>query len=147
MIYQGSNRYPVTEAVLHCAAINTGQFDGYTPQAILNAVKRWHLQRNFKREGYHVLCIPDGGLYMWRPFDMQGAHVIEANRGTLGILMIESRKITKVGEFSDWFTDAQRDSVRALLRNLPCITKVSGHNDYAAKLCPGFKVKTSYWLA
>lgn len=147
MIYQGKARHPVREVVLHCAAINTGQFDGMPPLQVFATVNRWHVERGFKNFGYHGLIMPSGLWYRGRPFDQIGAHVIGHNRGTLGFLLIESRKITHVGQFSDWFTPAQDNVLRAILEDLRIsqgINNVSGHNDYAPRLCPGFKV--SEWL-
>ena len=71
---------------------------------------------------------------------------VEKNRGTLGFLLVESRQIRYIGEFEDWFTKWQRQRLRSLLKEIPGLEKVSGHNDYAAKLCPGFYVKTEDWL-
>jgi hypothetical protein len=149
MIYQGKARHPVREVVLHCAAINTGQFDGMPPFQVFATIDKWHRQRQppFKCFGYHGLIMPSGLFYRGRPFDQIGAHVIGHNAGTLGFLLIESRKITQVGQFSDWFTPAQDKVLRAMLEDLrisQAIQTVSGHNDYANKLCPGFRV--SEWL-
>jgi len=71
---------------------------------------------------------------------------LPAAAGTLGFLLIESRKIDRMGEFADWFTRQQELSLQARLRMIEGIEKVSGHNDYAPKLCPGFKVRSSDWL-
>lgn len=147
MIYQGKARHPVREVVLHCAAINTGQFDGMPPFQVFATVNRWHLERGFASFGYHGLIMPSGIYYRGRPFEQIGAHVIGHNRGTLGFLLIESRKITKIGTFADWFTPHQDKVLRGILEDLReshGIQTVSGHNDYAPKLCPGFKV--AEWL-
>ena len=147
MIYQGSKRYPVTEAVLHCAAIKTGQFAKMRPLQIWWTINRWHIEKGFTNGfGYHGFFMPDGSFHKGRPVEMIGAHVKENNRGTLGFLMIESREITRLGDFSDWFTEAQKRAVRQKLSDIPGLKKVSGHNDYAPKLCPGFKVQSSDWL-
>lgn len=147
MIYQGKARVPVREAVLHCAAIKTGYFAGYTPFEVFFTVNRWHVARGFGNGfGYHGLFMPDGTFYPGRPYTMQGAHVIERNRGTLGFLLIESREIARIGAFSDWFTEAQRQAVKRHLAGLDGLQRVSGHNDYANKLCPGFKVQSGDWL-
>lgn len=150
MIYQGKARYPVREAVLHCAAIPTGYFAGQRPFQVFATINRWHTERGFVNGfGYHGLFMPDGEFYAGRPFEMIGAHVIGHNAGTLGFLLIESKKIDRIGEFSDWFTDRQELALRVKLEDLReshGLEKVSGHNDYAAKLCPGFKVKSSDWL-
>lgn len=147
MIYQGKSRTPVREAILHCAAIPTGYFAGQRPFQVFATINRWHTERGFVNGfGYHGLLMPDGEFYSGRPFDMIGAHVIGHNTGTLGFLLVESRKIDRQGEFEDYFTACQRDALRALLRSIPGLQKVSGHNDYAPKLCPGFKVQTGDWL-
>lgn len=144
MIYHGST--PVREAVLHCAAVRTGQFEGMRPFQVFATINEWHVRNGWKGFGYHGLFMPDGTFHSGRPYTEMGAHVAGRNVGTLGFLLIESRKVERVGEFDDWFTDAQRDALRAHLATIPGLEKVSGHNDYAAKLCPGFKVETGDWL-
>lgn len=153
MILQGKNRIPVTEAVLHCAAIKTGQFAHMRSFQVFATINRWHTERGFANGfGYHGLFMPDGTFYSGRPFDMVGAHVIGHNAGTLGFLLIESWEIKPpaVGAppsiFRDWFTSEQAFALRAKLKSIDGLTKVSGHNDYAPKLCPGFKVRTADWL-
>lgn len=147
MIEQGKARYPVNEVVLHCAAIKTGQFAHMRAFQVFQTINRWHIERGFSNGfGYHGLFMPDGQFYAGRPYSMIGAHVIEANRGTLGFLMIESVQITRIGEALDWFTAPQLHAVREHIRAIDGIKRVSGHNDYAKKLCPGFKVHSNEWL-
>lgn len=161
MILQGKAKYPVRKVILHCAAINSGQFKGWTPFQVFSEINRWHKQRGFKSFGYHGLITPEGEFYKGRPYTEIGAHCIEANRGSLGFLLIESVKITelvRVGKpgdepltyrkprFDDWYTQAQAAKLRAVLKSLPGIQTVEGHNDYAPRLCPGFKVYTEDWL-
>lgn len=139
---------PVREAVLHCAAINTGQFAGWHPLQVFSEINRWHKERGFVHGfGYHGLFMPDGVYYPGRPFEMIGAHVIGHNVGTLGFLLVESRKVDQIGQFEDWFTRKQALAVRAKLAAIPGLRKVSGHNDYASKLCPGFKVVSDGWVS
>lgn len=147
MIYQGKTKAPVREVVLHCAAIRQGQFDHMTPFQVYATINRWHVERGFFNGfGYHGLFMPDGEYRMGRPFHEVGAHVQGRNTGTIGLLLIESATVTKVADFATYFTDAQGAALRALLASLRGINKVTGHNDYANKLCPGFKVKTEDWL-
>lgn len=142
-----NGRVPVREAVLHCADIKTGQFSGMGAFQVFATVNRWHVERGFKNGfGYHGLFMPDGTFYAGRPFDMVGAHVYGHNIGTLGFLLIESSEITHVGDFSDWFTERQRVALRSKLAHIPGLKRVSGHSDYAARLCPGFKVQSDDWL-
>ena len=146
MIFQGKARYPVTGAVLHCAAVPTGWADGKTPAEVYRQIDGWHRERGFASFGYHGLVMPGGAYYAGRPWSQIGAHVKEANRGTLGFLLIESRKIDRLGDFGEWFTDRQRVTLRGILAAVPGLRWVRGHNDYAAKLCPGFRVQSADWL-
>lgn len=147
MIYQGKARDPVREVVLHCAAIKTGQFRGMRPLQVFATINRWHVERGFKNGfGYHGFVMPDGSFHAGRPYDMMGAHVMGHNRGTLGFLLIESFEVQSLGRFEDFFTEAQRHGLRGAIRDLDGIERVTGHNDYAPKLCPGFHVKTGDWL-
>lgn len=147
MIYQGKARYPVETAVLHCAAIPTGYFIGKSPFQVFATVNQWHRERGFLNGfGYHGLIMPDGTFFRGRPFEMIGAHVKEANQGTLGFLLIEQVKIDRIAQFLDWFNPAQERGLRRLLSRIDGLRHVRGHNDYAPKLCPGFKVQTHDWL-
>ncbi len=149
MILQGKSKTPVREAVLHCAAIKTGQFAHMRAFQVFATINQWHIERGFKGFGYHGLFMPDGTFYGGRPLTMQGAHVIGHNAGTWGLLMIESREVEKLDReatFADFYTLEQLRAVRAWLRQWPQLERVSGHNDYAKKLCPGFKVFSHQWL-
>lgn len=147
MYYHGKSRTPVREAVLHCAAIKTGKFRGWAPLDVVAEINMWHRERGFKNGfGYHGLFMPDGAFYAGRPFSMIGAHVQGRNTGTLGFLLIESRQITHIGNFDDWFSEAQREALRHRLAAISGLAVVSGHNDHANRLCPGFRVKTADWL-
>lgn len=149
MIYQGKARYLVNEVILHCPALTASQIARFAkmPGAkIRDEINLWHIQRGFSKIGYHGIFLPTGEFIQGRLFNEIGAHVIERNRGTLGFVMIESKEITRMGVFEDWFTERQRVAVRAKIKSLDGIKWVTGHNDYANKLCPGFKVKQGDWL-
>lgn len=146
MIKQGKAGYPVDHVMLHCAGIKSGQFKNMLPIQVWSVINEWHVKRGWSGFGYHGLFMPDGLFRHGRPFDNIGAGAIGHNRGVIHLLMIESKGIQRLGSFSDYFTEEQRASVKSLIRSLPGIVRVSGHNDHAAKLCPGFKVQSSDWL-
>lgn len=137
----------VEEVILHCAATPTGFWRDKSGFQAFAEVNEWHVKRGWKGFGYHGLIMPDGEWHTGRRFDHTGAHTAGHNRNTIGILLCESTKITFMGQFHDWFTQEQAVSLRRVLSAIPGIEHVSGHNDYAAKLCPGFKVKSSDWLS
>ena len=144
-----NGKYNVNEVILHCAALNQAQLKQFSQ---MNAVQikaeidAWHRARKFNGFGYHGLFMPSGQFLEGRPYTTQGAHVVERNRGSIGFLMIESQEILKMGRFEDFFTEMQRKAVRQKIKEIPGIKWVTGHNDYANKLCPGFKVKDEDWL-
>ncbi|MGQ0610433.1 MAG: N-acetylmuramoyl-L-alanine amidase [Paracoccaceae bacterium] len=147
MYFQGKAKYPVDEIVLHCAAIRTGQFRDMSGFQVFATLNRWHVEKNgWASIGYHMIIMPDGEVVGGRPRTMIGAHVRENNRGTFGVVMIEGKEVKYRGpgapapEFSDYFTEHQRLAVVDLVK-YGQITRLSGHNDYAPKLCPGFQVR------
>lgn len=150
MIYQGRKKYPVTEVILHTSATPGSWQRGKTANEMRDEITRWHVEGNRWRDiGYHRVVAPDGSIATGRSLWEIGAHVGGHNSGTVGICMIPVNTVTKIGVVEDWYTTAQVYSVKMYLRELmklTNITKVSGHNDYANKLCPGFRVRTEDWI-
>lgn len=156
MIYQGKAQYPVHEAVLHTFAVPTGWHKGKSPEDVIRAVWDWHVNgRGWRKVGYHRIVMPDGTVLHDQAKRLRslweiGAHVRERNRGTIGIAMVNVREHAGVTKFEDYFTDAQREAVKRYLNDdlakATDLRWVTGHNDYAAKECPGFQVRTQDWL-
>lgn len=132
-------------AILHCAAVSSNWHVGKTAAEAVNTIRGWHLQNGWKDIGYHYVIMPDGSVASGRPYDQDGAHTSGHNKNTVGILLVENVRVTAVKTFDHYFTSSQRTALKALLKGLR-VTSVKGHNDYAAKLCPGFTVKTEDWL-
>lgn len=145
LIYQGTSKVPVRRAILHCAATPTGWANGKTAAQVRDVIREWHLARGWNDIGYHYVVLPNGHVAKGRPLQQQGAHCKGHNRDTLGIVMIEARAIDRVGKFGDHFEPAQMQAVQELLHHHG-IDRVSGHNDHAATLCPGFVVDPVEWL-
>ena len=149
MLKQGKNKYPVTEVVLHTAAIRYPKAFLEEYPSVLemrDEIKLWHTRdRNWRDIGYHYVVAPDGTIARGRPVEEIGAHVKGHNRGTIGICMINSRPHAGITRFEDYFTEAQRRSVKKLIKSIG-VTKITGHNQYANKECPGFVVKSEDWL-
>lgn len=154
MIYQGKARYPVREAVLHTSATPGGWADGKTAAQVVAEIDRWHKGQGWSGIGYHRIIMPDGEIGVGRSLYQIGAHVKERNRGTIGICLIPVKTVPNVmkrgATFADYYTPEQRTALCAYLRDLRKLTpinKVSGHNEYAPKSCPGFTVNGAEWLA
>lgn len=149
MIYQGTAQYPVREIILHTSATDGDWWRGKTVWEMRDAIDLWHKDRGFRKIGYHFVVAPDGSVAKGRSETEIGAHVKEHNRGTIGICMVPVKEITRMGEFEFFYTPEQKASVRAIINGLAdrtIITRISGHNEYANKLCPGFIVNQDNWL-
>lgn len=150
MIRQGAKKYPVTEAMLHTFAVPTGWHEGRSAQDMLLAVRSWHMARGWRKEGYHRIVAPNGEMAIGRSLYEIGAGCRGHNRGVIHIAMCNVTEVTRIGKFEDFYTRSQRVAVRDYLVELEELNgapiKVTGHNQYSSKLCPGFKVVSDEWL-
>lgn len=138
----------IDEIIVHCAATQPDWMEGSTAWAKRMEIDRWHKERGWKGFGYHGLIDRDGTFATGRPYAEQGAHVSGHNSDTLGICLVGGHGGNENDQFSDHFTEAQEKAliewIEARKAEFPSITKVSGHNEYAAKACPCFRVKDWY---
>ena len=148
MLFQGSARYPVQEAVVHCSATRPDWMAGADLPAQFAEIRRWHMQdRGWRNIGYHWVIGRDGKVLAGRPEVEIGAGVEGHNRGVIHICLIGGHGSTERDSFARNFTPAQDVTLRQLLQGIGMrtqIRRISGHNEYAAKACPGFNV--SKWL-
>ena len=139
----------ITTIFVHCAATQPHWMEGKTAQEKVAEIDRWHRDRGFKKFGYHYFVDRDGTVVAGRPLDEVGAHVQGHNQDSVGICLAGGHGSSENDAFLDNFTFAQEQALRVLISELkirvPSITKVRGHNEVAAKACPGFRV--SRWLA
>lgn len=128
---------PIREVIVHCTATPEGK------DFTVDDIRSWHKQRGWSDIGYHYVVYRDGRVMVGRPVGQVGAHVANHNTGTIGISYIGG--LSADGKSAkDTRTPAQRSSLLWLTAQL-CrkfsITKVTGHNEYAAKACPSFDVR------
>lgn len=139
---------PITEIIIHCTATRPEWMQGLPLANKIVEVRRWHVQdRGWKDIGYHYLIDRDGHIGTGRPLDQVGAHTQGHNTGTIGVTLIGGHGSAASDAFSKNYTAAQDTALRELLTDIQKRfgpLKVSGHNQYAAKACPGFNVPT--WL-
>jgi N-acetylmuramoyl-L-alanine amidase len=147
--YRGK-KYPVKEVVLHTAATPARWAKNRTINNIVEEIDKWHKARELRGIGYHRVIAPNGDVGVGRSLWDTGEHASGHNVGTVGICLIPSvRDHAGIAEFDTYFTEAQRTSLKnylAELQKYTTIEKVSGHNEYSSKDCPGFLVKTSDWI-
>lgn len=150
MIYQGLKKHPVREVIVHCSDTKPSWFLGKTSAQKVSEIRRWHItERKWKDIGYHYVIDRDGTVVQGRPETVIGAHVADHNSGTLGICLIGGFGCNENDPFIKHFTTEQQKALKGLIANISARTdlqKVTGHNDYAPKACPGFRVKAQEWM-
>lgn len=149
MIYQGSARHPVREIIVHCAATRPDWMQGRPLADKVAELRLWHTRdRGWRDIGYHWIIDRNGDVMPGRPETVVGAHVQGRNSGTIGICLIGGHGSSENDRFAQHFTPEQDGALRNLIEAIgrrSAITRVSGHNEFAAKACPGFNVPR--WLA
>ena len=143
----------LTEIIVHCTATPNSWRDGESTSSKVAEVKRWHTDpkpggRGWSDIGYHFLIDRDGTIAEGRPMTRDGAHVLGKNKGTVGISIFGGQTSSADQKFNDNYTPEQDRALRWLIADLkekyPSIEKLSGHNEYANKACPGFNVREWY---
>ena len=129
---------PIKRIILHCSATEAGKdFD-------VDDVRKWHKQRGWSDVGYHFVITLDGKVQMGRSWEMIGSHTQGHNSDSLGVCYIGG---VKNGKAEDTVTPEQDKSIRNLIAALRTIfgpLSLHGHNEFANKACPSFKVKEKY---
>lgn len=148
MIEQGAKAHRVTRVILHCSATRPDWMQHDPVTAKVEAIRIWHKRdRGWSDIGYHWVVDRDGRRAPGRPERIIGAHVKGWNRGSIGICLIGGHGSAATDCPEDHFTTAQLDAARKLVTEVlgraPGAT-VHGHNEFAAKACPGFKV-ADWW--
>lgn len=145
---QGSARYAVDEIVLHCSDTRHDWLGNSSFRERYRELRRWHMQdRGWKDIGYHWVVDRDGEIMPGRDEGTIGAGVLGHNAGVIHICLLGGYGSAETDRFAEHFTDAQSRAVRSLIGSISGrtrITRISGHNEWAAKACPGFHVPT--WL-
>jgi hypothetical protein len=151
-IQQGSK--VIDHFMMHTTATPGGWPVGKTNRDMLEAVRQMHTLpvsrggRGWSDIGYHYLICPDGEVMVGRPITRTGAGAIGYNAGVCHAAMIPVRTITRMGRPADFYTPETLASMRALIEHIAAFTpirRLSGHNEVAAKLCPGFPVVDRDW--
>lgn len=138
----------ITEVIIHCSATPPDWMHGNTAAAKAKEIKRWHVQDNgWSDIGYHHLIDRDGQVVLGRPIERAGAHTQGHNSNSVGVCLIGAHGASADDRFDDHFTPAQREAMHRVVDSLQTRfgpLKVSGHNQYANKGCPGFRVAAEF---
>ena len=138
----------INEVIIHCTATRPEWMADQPGGAKRDEIRRWHLDRGWNDIGYHDLIDRDGSILVGRPINVTGAHCKGHNTGSIGVSMLGGHGSSENDDFEENFTAEQDAALRKYIEDrkltFPSITKISGHNEYAAKACPGFRV--SEWI-
>lgn len=141
---------PLTDIIIHCSATHPRWLAGRPLADKVAEIKRWHVhERGWSTIGYHWIIDRDGSIAPGRAETITGAHTQGRNQGSIGICLLGGQGANAHDAFGDHFTQAQDAALRELIEQIkarhPHIKRISGHNDHAARGCPGFQV--GRWLA
>lgn len=129
----------ITEIIIHCTATPEGR------KHTAADVDAWHRRRGFDCIGYHFLVRIDGTVEPGRPLEKQGAHCLGHNAFSIGICYVGG--LDSDGKTpKDTRTEPQRLALKGLVGWLLGLfpgASVHGHNEFVAKACPCFDVRTA----
>lgn len=136
----------INKIIIHCSATRPDWMAGQSAEAKRDEITRWHVEeRGWSDNGYHAVIDRDGTVIEGRPVERSGAHVLGHNRDSLSAVLIGGHGSSAKDDFSDHFTPEQSDALADLCHfwcdEFPEIQAIDGHNQYAAKACPGFIVE------
>lgn len=147
-IRQGAAGYLVEEVVVHCSATGASWYAGKRSSEKVAEIRRWHVQdRGWRDIGYHWVIDRDGTVLPGRAETVIGAGVEGHNRGVIHVCLIGGGGSAAADAFERHFTPHQAAALRKVLASIRLrtpIKRISGHNEFAAKACPGFNVPM--WL-
>lgn len=107
----------------------------------------WHKARGWNDIGYHYVIYLDGTIAKGREIDVIGAHCQGNNKDSIGICYVGGIS-AKTGKAADTMTAEQDMAFLELWNALKLIVgshiELYGHNDFARKACPSFKVQEKY---
>ena len=131
----------IDSIILHCSATRPCFYQGE------DDIRDWHVKRGWKREGYHYLVTRGADIETGRPVSMIGAHARGYNKTSIGVCIAGGSGASAKDPWQKHFIEGQMFStyllVSGLLTAYPA-ARVAGHNEFAAKGCPGFEVPQSF---
>lgn len=137
----------INKIIIHCSATRPGWMENNPTAMKVDEIRRWHVEeRGWSDIGYHFLIDTDGTVAPGRPLERSGAHTKGHNNDSIGICLIGGHGASATDRFRDHFSMAQNKALRDLIDELRAEygdLRVQGHNEFAAKGCPGFRA--NWW--
>lgn len=131
----------ITLLVVHCTASPSNTH--LTPDQL----ERIHRQRGFSQCGYHYYITRKGIVHPMRPINLIGAHAKGHNATSIGIAY--EGGLDSSGRPADTRTEAQRNSLRSLLRTLKQTypdARICGHRDLSPDRNGNGTIEPDEWI-
>lgn len=151
---QGKAGYLIDTIMMHCTALPGDWHKGRSDYEIAKAIYHMHTDpeskggRGWSDTGYHAIITPRGAVLNARPLERIGAGAIRHNHGVFHFVMVEVKTIKGMGQPEDFFTPETIATAKKQIEQMCQRTQIKylkGHNEVAAKLCPGFIVNDRDW--
>lgn len=130
----------ITEIIIHSTATPKGM------NATAKDIDKWHKQRGFDCIGYHFVILRNGEIQAGRHVEQVGAHCKGHNSNSIGIAYVGGLNEHK--QSADTRTELQKNAlislIKLLKKQIPTITKISGHKQYSNTACPSFDAGKEY---
>lgn len=144
-----------TQIFVHCSATRPEWWSAKSLEDKVREFRRWHLARGFADIAYAVIIDRDGKVAYGRDLDNDGDFYEETAAAAKGyntvgvhICLVGGHGSSENDKFSDHFTKEQdfavRQEIQKIMRVVGKSLWVRGHNEVAAKACPGFNVQ-EWW--
>ena len=141
-----------TTIMIHCLATSRAWGEGKSAQQMVEIVNEWHTkERGWSAIGYAGIIDYQGRFAPGRDLDGDGNVLEETaaaargwNKDAIHIALAGGRGSAKTDLFRDHYTFEQDATLRAIIAEINAKAgrqlKLMGHNEVAAKACPGFDV-------
>lgn len=138
----------INKIIMHCSATDPNWMAGRPLEDQVAEIRRWHVkERGWRDIGYHWIVGRDGRVLPGRREAVPGAHCRGHNQNSIGVCLIGGEGSHETDAPEQHFTSIQLEAARNLVEKIedryPAAV-VCGHNEFAAKACPGFNARE--WL-
>ena len=146
--------------MIHCLATSVEWGQARNAAQMMRDVTLWHTMpkprgRGWRAVGYASIIDYDGGFALGRDLDGDGDVLEETaaaargwNRNAIHLALAGGRHSHEKDAFTEHYTVQQDTTLRAMIAEIQMIAgrtlDVIGHNETAAKACPGFYVPDWY---
>lgn len=120
----------ITKLIIHCSDSDAAAHDR------IEVIQNWHIERGFKKIGYHFVITKNGEVKIGREEEEVGAHCKGENEDSIGICLTGRTVFT-----SKQFKALNKLVLSLLTKYKLSIKDVYPHNHFNSnKTCPNFKI-------